>query len=216
MTAASYRVRPYQALYADIKQAMSEIPDFNGDLFLLMAVCVKESMGIQWFCKCDSLYRTTVGHIEQIHGKRIANEFVDAVTVRGGVNAGKIPKFRYHHKWYQLVKDQQAEYDISDAGVVVMACSYGLAGKAAIRLLPDAEPELRWLYADKFRASKDLQLTTLAHDLQKCGAFEVEGKESALWRYGYETAPSVMSSYGERVLDLAAELRIMYSADKID
>mgnify|MGYP003387035785 CR=1 FL=1 len=201
---------PYKRLYDTICGAVAEIPDFHGDIFLVMAICVRESMGVPWFCRCDSLYKAHVGTIRRYHGESTLKQFLSLLTVKGGVNAGKIPKFRYNHSWYEEVARRETTAGLYPEQRVFLSCGYGLALKAAINhhsdeLLPE------WLLAvDSLIRSERYQIQTLIKDLSDFGAFRTPEPIHALTRFTTMESPKRVPGYAPQIVDLASELERMY------
>lgn len=210
MIAANGQRKPYTRLFSDIQKAVSTIPDFKGDVFLMMAVCVRESMGVPWFCKCDSLYKANMNVVRTHFGMEVSNEFLRAITVKGGTNAGKIPKFRFEPGWFGLNQSNPDTARLQPVPLIIMSCSFGMAQKGALWMVPGVPQAERWLAVNQLMKDPEYQLLTLAHDLQQLGAFKGHDVELALTRYNAGASAKHVTSYGLRTYDLARELKTMY------
>lgn len=216
MTAVDTGRRPYKALYTAISRVCEQIPDFKGDRFLMMAVCVRESMGIQWFCKCDSLFKRNLGQVRAYHGVATTNEFLQALTVKGGVDAGKVPKFKYNHSWFLVNSKDERFQGVPISKVLLASCSYGFASKPAIHYLSGTENEEFFIFLNRLMWDGDMQLSLLANDLAVNGAFNGDDILPGVFKYVTACRPKSQLGYATQLVALRDELALLYGQQTLD
>jgi hypothetical protein len=207
MIAHKPKPRPYTQLHDEVERTLALIPDFKGDLYIMMAVCVKESMGVPWFCRCDSLFNRNFREVREAFGIRTANDFLREITVRGGLNAGKIPKFKFEEGWYDWNLQDQNVRNMPLLEVITMSCSYGLAQKPAIDLHDGLPMSERRLMLRQLLRDPMFQLMQLASDLNEVGAFTGQETASkvAIWKSRQDSRTP--KEYGAQIMDLANDFR---------
>lgn len=216
MNAVDTGRKPYKALFTAITRVCEDIPDFKGDRFLMMAVCVRESMGIQWFCRCDALFKRNMGQVRAYHGVATTNEFERALTVKGGTDAGKIPKFKYNHSWFQMNSKDPRFEGVPVAQVLLASCSYGYAMKPAIHYLSGTENEEYFFFLNRLMWDGDMQLSLLANDLAHHGAFSESEIASGVFRYVTHCRPKSQVGYANQLIALRDELALLYGQQTLD
>lgn len=203
------RWQPYLQLYKSVHAAAQEV-GFKGDKFLMMAICIRSSMGVPWFCKCDSMYMQQMNLIRDRHGVQAANKFAGDVRVKTGEFRGMIPKFRYSDFGYaQLLKDRQIS-DMTQSEQIFCSLKLGLALKPAWGMYKTEDNDIRCLALSVFARDPKMQLATLAHDLSQLGATQggLTAFGATLIMDGARSAGAV--ELAAQMNDLANELRVMY------
>jgi hypothetical protein len=201
---------PYGALKKMCEAALLRTHSTRIDVFVMMAVCVKESMGSPWFCRCDSLYKTNLEVVAKYVGQQKAGQFVSLITSTNPYYFNKIPKFRFEPAWYAAKSVLFVREGFPLLESLAMCASYGIAQKGALWLPQGADAGTTWLSIKSFMSDPDLQLTQLCYDLHSLHAEFGGNMELALTRYNAGAGAKRISGYGVQCVALANELRALY------
>lgn len=203
--------RPYRSLYDQCNHALASVPGSGLTPYNLMAISIQESMGNPFFCACDMLFQTNIKKVTEWTDIPKA-EFLEAVTVQGGINRRKIAKFRMEPIWLALWFNKLQNEGLSRINSAVLCCSFGMTQKSAYYLTEKMDLSERVAYLRVFMGSPDMQLKALIHDLFYLVKESEHNMPLAYTRYNAGPSAAHVSDYGRKVDALSAQMMKLYQA----
>ena len=197
---------PYQRLFELIRIHIPEDLLKAVSKYDVAAVAIQESMGVAFFCTCDSLYKQNLLALSVGSGCD-QRRFINYITVQNGASKGEIPKFRFEASWFRLVNHDDKTKDFPLEKRALYSCSIGIGQQSLYYLMKAHQHDDFETFLDNFISSEGMQLRQLLYVLQG----EVSGakgdKALAFTRYNQGHSARHVSDYGTRVLALSNRLK---------
>lgn len=179
----------------------------------VLAVAIKESFGISYFCLCDSLAKANLSVMSTTAGVK-EQDFVKEFTVRTGEHVGSFGKFRFEPSWW-LEIEKSGHFDkLPLVQRVGMACSWGAGQKSAWYKFGKMPSDVAISLLKGFIADPAEQFEQIWDDLEALG-FE-DGVDPALVfsRYNAGASCKKVTEYGADVLRLSGIFGTSYATEK--
>jgi hypothetical protein len=203
------RRKPYMRLISQLNKALGE-EDFRGiDRYALAALAVIRSMGIPYFCPCDSLFKSQVKQIQELESVH-HQVFLGMLKAALGPDKGKITKFALDAERYKSLREREMLHFLSGAEMLFFSCRVGMFQMPVWELVSVPQYFVDGVYLSIYLSDPSVQIRDTARILEGLTSICHGRFSDALGLFCFQFFDDNSGEIVKRVREIANTLREKY------